>query len=86
MSSYEDKIIKALRDERWDYRTADGISREIGVPVELIKTFLESRKDLVWKSSIPDRLGRDLYTLKERRPESKEFWRTLSTFTTKTSS
>jgi len=37
MSSDEDKIINALCDQRWDYRTADGISRETGISVKTVK-------------------------------------------------
>jgi hypothetical protein len=86
MSLDEDKIINALRDKRWDYRTADGIAKETGIPLETVKNFLESRKGTVWKSSIPDRFGRDLYTHNDRRPQNKEFWRNLSTFGSKSSS
>lgn len=86
MAIEEDKIIAALRDQRWDYRTAEGIAKEIGFPIGDVRVFLETRKDVVWKSTIPDRLGRDLYTLLERHPQSKDFWRNLSTFITKTSS
>ena len=86
MAIEEDKIIEALGNQRWDYRTAEGIAKEISLPVETVRAFLESRKNVVWKSSIPDRLGRDLYTLVERRPQSKDFLRKLSTFISKNSS
>ena len=85
MSVEEDKIIKALSDKRWDYRTVDGIAKETDIPVENVMAFLESRKDIVWKSSFPDRLGRELYTLKDRRPQSKYFWHNIFTFISKTS-
>ena len=85
MPEDEEKIIKALQDQQWDYRTADGIARDTGISVDVVKTFLESRKDIVWKSSIPDRLGRDLYTHNDRRPQNKDFWRNLSTFISKRS-
>jgi hypothetical protein len=86
MAIEEDKIIEALRNQQWDYRTAEGIAKEIGLPVDTVRAFLESRKDIVWKSSIPDRRGRDLYTLIERHPQSKDFWRNISTFISKSSS
>lgn len=86
MSEEEDKIINALRDQRWDYRTVEGIAEETKIPIETVRIFLESRKDIVWKSAMPDRRGRDLYTLNERRPMNKEFWRYISTFASKSSS
>ena len=86
MPGEDEKIINALRDNRWDYRTADGIAKETGVPVERVLAFLESRKDIVLKASIPDRLGRDLYTLNDRQSQAKDIWRNVSTFITKVSS
>ena len=83
MIAEEEKIINALRNKRWDYRTTEGIAKETGIPVDTIRTFLETRKDIVRKSSIPDRLGRDLYTLNNRHSQVKDFWRSLSTFISK---
>jgi hypothetical protein len=86
MPGEDEKIINALRDERWDYRTADAIAKETGVPVERVLEFLESRNDIVLKASLPDRLGRDLYTFRDRQSLTNNFWRNFSTFTTKVSS
>lgn len=83
MIAEEEKIINALRDERWDYRTVEGIAKGTGIPVDTVRTFLKTHKDIVRKSSIPDRLGRDLYTLNNRYSQGKEFWRGLSTFMSK---
>ena len=83
MIAEEAKIINALRDKRWDYRTTEGIAKETSIPVDTVRTFLETRKDIVRKSSIPDRLDRDLYTLNNRYSQGKEFWRILSTFISK---
>ncbi len=86
MSVDEDKIKKALSDKRWDYRTVEGLAKELGISADEVKSFLESRRDIVWKSNIPDRNGRDLYTLNERKPESKDFWRNITNFISKSSS
>ena len=83
MIAEEEKIINALRDKLWDYRTTEGIAKETGIPVDTVRTFLETHKDIVRKSSIPDRLGRDLYTLNNRHSQVKDFWRSLSTFISK---
>ena len=83
MIAEEEKIINALRDKRWDYRTSEGIAKETDISINTVRTFLETRKDIVRKSSIPDRLGRDLYTLNKRHSQGKEFWRSLSTFISK---
>lgn len=86
MPGEDEKIINALRDKRWDYRTADGIAKEAGVPVDRVLAFLDSRKDIVLKASIPDRLGRELYTFNDRQSQANNIWRNISTFTTKVSS
>ncbi len=85
MSVEKDKIINALSNTRWDYRTAEGIAKETDIPIETVRTFVESQIDIVWKSSVLDPHGRALYMLKDRRPLSKEFWRNISIFISKTS-
>jgi len=84
-SELEEKILAALRDTRWDYRTVEGIANETGLSQDFVRQFLESRKDIVWKSPIPDKQGHDLYTLHDRHSKSKEFWRNLNTFIFKSS-
>lgn len=86
MSGEEEKIVSALRDQRWDYRTADGIAKETGVPIDRVLAFLESRKDVVFKASMPDRLGRALYTLNDRQAQVNDVWRNIVTSVTKVSS
>ena len=58
MTVEEDKIINALRDQRWDYRTVEGIAKETDISVETVRAFLESRRNIVWRFSVPDRRGR----------------------------
>lgn len=79
-------IVRALGDTKWEYRTVEGIAAETKLEASVVAAFLESRKDLVWKSSVPDKKGRDLFTLNNRHSQSKEFWRNLSTFMSKLSS
>lgn len=86
MPGEDEKLINALRDKRWDYRTAVGIADETGVPIERVLAFLESRKDIVLKATLPDRLGRALYSLNDSQSLAKDIWRNVSTFITKTSS
>ena len=82
----ETLIVNALGDTKWEYRTVEGITAETGLDQTVAGNFLESRKDIVWKSAIPDKQGRDLFTLNNRHSQSKEFWRNLSTFMSKLSS
>jgi hypothetical protein len=84
--SDDEKIIKALSDKSWDYRTAEGIAKETGLPIERVLTFLASRQDVVLKASLPDRFGRTLYTLNDGRGQANNVWRSFATFMTKVSS
>jgi len=86
MASDDEKIIKALSNKRWDYRTAEGIAKETGLPIERVLTFLTSRQDVVLQASLPDRFGQALYTLNDRQGKANNVWRSLSTFVTKVSS
>ena len=78
-----DNIIRALGDNRWDYRTSKGIAEQTGLDMAFIDQFLNTRKDLVWKSAVPDRTGKELYTLKNRQSKIKDLLRNIRTFVSK---
>jgi hypothetical protein len=65
----ERKIFEALSDSRWDYRTVDGIADQVGVATTSVFEVLNKYSDLVRKVGMPDRKGRELYTLRSR-PET----------------
>jgi hypothetical protein len=58
-------IIGALEDPRYEWRTIDGIANQIGVPAAQVQDSLESLKQVVVRSSIPDEMGRSLYTTRK---------------------
>ena len=60
------RIIAALDDPRWEWRTVDGISRETKIPPQEIRTFLNRSGRKVMKSVARDRQGRALYTTRRR--------------------
>lgn len=61
-----ERLLRALADERWDFRTVEGLSRELGVDESLVQSYLDSLSSYVRKSPIRDRKGRDLFTLRKR--------------------
>ncbi|MBI3667258.1 MAG: hypothetical protein HY236_13710 [Acidobacteria bacterium] len=67
----EGKVLRALQDESWDFRTVGGIAKDTGLSEEMAREILEKHPD-VRKSPIPDRKGRELYTLKSRRIKRQE--------------
>jgi hypothetical protein len=62
---YEDSVLSALSDSRWDYRTAEGIAEETGISLEVVNEILSS-SDKVRRLSVPDKNGRPLYALRSR--------------------
>ena len=70
MVPVDDRIIGALEDPRWDWRTVDGISRDIGIPPHEIRAFLARSGGTVVRSVARDRQGRALFTTRKRYRES----------------
>jgi hypothetical protein len=60
-----DEIIRALEDDRYEWRTVEGVAEQIGVPPASVQEFLESLKSEIVRSSIPDEAGRSLYTTRK---------------------
>ncbi len=80
----EQKVIAALADPKWDYRTVDGIYRATGLSRDQIDaTLAKYEGQIVRKSSIPDAEGRDLYTLNTDRSETQDTLSKLRTFISK---
>lgn len=66
-------VITALEDEKWDYRTAEGIARQIGRTVQEVKVVLET-DPRVRQSVMRARSGAGLYTLKKKRSVLKDIF------------
>ena len=72
-----DRIIDALEDPRWDWRTVDGISRDTGIPPDEVRVFLARSGGTVVMSVARDRRGRALFTTRERYRESRSLMERL---------
>lgn len=59
-------VIEALSNTKWDYRTADGIAKEINVSVEEVNAIL-STDNRVRLSVMKSKNGKSLYTLKSKK-------------------
>lgn len=79
----ERKVFDALADPRWDFRTIEGIQKATGISASRTLEIIRKHEgDKIRKSGIPDRNGRDLYTLRRNR-SAVEFWDMLRTFISK---
>jgi len=66
-------VIRALSDPKWDYRTAEGIAKDVKKPLTTVEMVLES-DDRVRKSVMKSKSGRNLYTLKVRKSKVGDFF------------
>ncbi|MXZ71373.1 MAG: hypothetical protein F4Z04_07700 [Acidobacteria bacterium] len=69
-STVSERIMNALEDPRWDWRTVEGINRDTGIPADEIWGFLSRSGDRVVRSVARDRLGRVLFTSRQRYREN----------------
>jgi len=60
------QVVEAVADPRWDFRTAHGIAKAVGIDERMAETVLSSHPELFRKSLVTDRNGRELFTLRER--------------------
>lgn len=68
-SDIRSEVGAALSQPQWQFRTVDGIAREIDRPAQQVKRALDSSPALARKSALTDGAGNDLYALR-RRPVS----------------
>lgn len=56
------KVMGALDDKRFKWRTLKGIVRESGLDPDKVMTIIRCREDLVAQSSVPSDKGDELFT------------------------
>ncbi len=69
----ERKVFSALADPNWDFRTVEGLSKSTGLSYSEIENIIAKYKDLVRQSPVPDKKGRNIYTLSEKGPNVGEW-------------
>jgi len=60
-----ERVIKALENPKYDWRTIEGISRETGLGQDNVVQIMAVLSDRVIESSVPDKRGRRLFTTRE---------------------
>lgn len=75
----EVKVLTALSNPRFKWRTIGGISKETEIPPETVRQVVTVKSDRVVMSSVPNTKGEPLFALREkRRIESSAFRRIVS--------
>ena len=78
-----DKVLAALADPRWDFRSIPAIARATGLSEPQVEEVLERNPDLIRRSLISGAHGRPLYTLRSRKKSWRERLDNLRAFLTK---
>ena len=71
-------VLNALEDDRYVWRTIDGIAKDTGLDPDTIWTVLDDPATELLISSYPDERGRGLYTTRKHYKAKRSFgWRLL---------
>ena len=62
----EVSLFQALEDDRWEWRTIEGLAKATGLTVEEVRGVLAKYPQLILTSSVPSPAGDDLYALQHR--------------------
>jgi len=79
----ERRVFEVLADAKFDFRTIEGIARRSGLAANEVREIIIKYFNLVRKSPIPDRKGRDLYTLQDKPESAAETLNKLRAFVSK---
>lgn len=80
-----ERVLRALQDPRWDFRTIPGIAREANLTEDEVAQALAELGEQIRRSDVPDPSGRALFTLKSRPMPALESLARLRNFLAKSS-
>jgi hypothetical protein len=84
-SERNDRVLQALGDPRWDFRTIAGLARELSLSEDEVAQALAQLEDQVRQAEVPDPSGRQLFTLRTKPATSLERLAKLRNFFAKSS-
>ena len=58
------KVFEALEDDKYEWRTPNGIAKQVGISAEEVMSVLVSNADSIVQSSVPSVKGAPLFTTK----------------------
>jgi len=68
------RVMNALRNPLFKWRSIEGISKETGIRPEKVKEFIDTAKAEIVQSVIPSEHGEKLYTTPDHWQEKASFW------------
>ncbi|SHM38301.1 hypothetical protein [Rhodanobacter sp. OK091] len=69
----KDRVLKALNNSTYKYRTLNGLARDTHLDPEFVKTVLDS-STAVRKSFVKSKSGKQLYASKEKVSATEDLW------------
>jgi hypothetical protein len=79
----DSRILDALRDPKWDFRTINGLATELQIPPKRIELVMQKHAGSIRRSLVPDRSGEPLYTMRTPHMTPQERLALLRIFVTK---
>ena len=73
MEDLKEKVIMALENSKYDWRTLKGIASETGITQEKVKEIISQLDELIVQSSVPDKDGNDLFTTRKHYNKNQSF-------------
>jgi hypothetical protein len=77
-------VVTAIADDRYDYRSPEGIARATGLDLKEVRSILRQQRQNLRTPSIPLERGRELYALASRPMSWRERYAKLRALLTKT--
>ena len=78
------KVLEALDNPNWDFRTVSGIAKDTGLSESEVRQILEKYPDYIRRSPLPDARGYGLYSLRSKPVTLQELLSEARTFISKT--
>jgi hypothetical protein len=77
------RIREALADQKWDFRTVQGIAKETGIPASDVEQMLKLHASHIRIAVVPDESGHLLYTDATRPMKLREWLASVRAFVAK---
>lgn len=78
MTGEWEMIAGTLANPKYKWRTIDGIVKESGLDHKTVVNSMSAHEDLIIKSSIPSKDGKDLFTTREHYRKKRTPWQMIA--------
>ncbi|MEB3175523.1 MAG: hypothetical protein VKN60_10135 [Cyanobacteriota bacterium] len=79
-SDNQSLIVQALENPRYQWRTIQGLAKELSIPEREVRNYIASHQDIVVQSSVPTQDGSDLFTTRRKLRQANPMIRLIGAF------